>query len=104
MLGQGLVKDAERMREMLPPRDADLRPATDPPGGAGKVAETVDRNDARLVQRRDGEGRGQMSEMVLDGVEARTATSSRAASACHGSVSTGLLATRRSARKSWRCR
>jgi predicted TIM-barrel fold metal-dependent hydrolase len=35
---------------------------------------------------------------------ARTSTSSWAASACRGSVSTGTLATRRSARKSWRCR
>jgi len=38
---------------MHPPLDADLRPATDPPGGAGKVAETVDRNDDRLIEGRD---------------------------------------------------
>src|SRR5438552_18252032 len=69
ILGQGLVEDAERVREMHPALDADLRPATDPPGGAGKVAQTIDRNDNRLVEGRDVECRGQMREMMLDRVE-----------------------------------
>ena len=54
---------------MHPALDADLRPATDSPGGAGKVAETIDRNDDRLVEGRHVKRRGQMREMMLDGVE-----------------------------------
>src|SRR2546426_7062927 len=68
ILGQGLVEDAERMREMDPPLDADLPPATHSPGGAGKVAEAVDRNDDRLVEGRHVKRRGQMREMMLDGM------------------------------------
>ena len=49
-----------------------IRPATSMsfprpnPGRAGKIAETIDRDDHRLLERRDVERRGQMGQMVLD--------------------------------------
>ena len=41
-------------------------PSPAAPGGAGEIAEAVDRNDNRVRERRDVECRGQMREMVLD--------------------------------------
>ena len=38
----------------------------DAPGRAGEIAEAVDRDDDRLLERRNVEGRGQMREMMLD--------------------------------------
>src|SRR5947208_10156557 len=50
VLGQRLVEDAERMREVHPPFHSYVGPAADPPSGAAEVAEAVDRNDDRLVE------------------------------------------------------
>ena len=36
------------------------------PGGAGKVAEPIDRDDDCLIERRDVEGRREMGEVMLD--------------------------------------
>src|SRR5437764_8501941 len=68
-MGEGLVKDAERMRKVDPPRDLDFAPLTDTPHRAGKVAEAVDRDNDCFFKRRDMECRGEMREMVLDIVE-----------------------------------
>ena len=41
-------------------------PLPDAPGGAGEIAEAVDRDDHCLLERRDVEGRGEMREVMLD--------------------------------------
>ena len=61
-----LVEHAQRMREVDAAVDRQPAALTQPPGGRGKVAETVDRYGDGLVVGRDQEGRGKMAEMMLD--------------------------------------
>ena len=72
ILRQRLVEDAERMRKIHPPVDGDVLALADAPGGAGEIAEPVDRNDDGLLERRDMKGRGKMREMMLDLVHLAT--------------------------------
>ena len=71
ILRQRLIEDAERMREIDAAVDGDLRPAADAPGGAGEIAEAIDRNDDRLIEGRDVKGRGQMRQMMFDPMHLR---------------------------------
>ena len=66
ILGQRLIEDAERMREIDAAVDTDVAALARSPGGAGEIAEAVDRDDHRLVERRDVKGRGEMREVMLD--------------------------------------
>jgi hypothetical protein len=64
-----LVEDAERVREQDASLDLDVRALAQPPGGAGKIAEPVDRDDDGFFERRNMECRRQMGEVMLDGVK-----------------------------------
>src|SRR5205807_9959411 len=68
ILRYGLIKYAERMWEMHPAFEHDIRPAPDPPGGAGEIAEPVDRDDDRLLEWRNVESGREMRQMMLDRV------------------------------------
>ena len=57
IVGQSLVKNSERVRKINPPRDLDVGAAADAPGCACEIAETVDRDDGRLGERRHVESR-----------------------------------------------
>jgi hypothetical protein len=57
ILRERLVEDAERVREMHPAVDLDVGALRDPPGGAGKIAEAIDRGDNGFLERRDMECR-----------------------------------------------
>src|SRR5260370_25115929 len=57
------------MWEMHSPLDLDVGPLPDPPGGAGKIAEAIDRGDNGFFERRDMECRRQMGKMMLDVVK-----------------------------------
>ena len=63
-----LVEHAERMREVDAAVDGERAALAQAPGRRGEIAEAVDRNGHRLVVGRHQEGRGEMAEMVLDGV------------------------------------
>jgi len=63
-----LVEHAERMGKVDAAVDGDRTALAQPPGGGGKIAEAIDRNRHGLVVRRHQEGRGQVAEMVLDGM------------------------------------
>ena len=69
ILGQSLIEDAERVREIYPTLDRDVAFPTDTPCRAGEITETVDRDDSRFLERRNVKGRRQMREMVLDIVD-----------------------------------
>ena len=72
ILRERLVEDAERMREIAPARRSRCRvPCPTPQAALRKVAEAIDRDDDRLLERRDVEGRGEMREMMLDVVKRR---------------------------------
>ena len=77
ILGQRLIEDAERMREVHAAVDRERAPSPHAPGCAGEVAEAVDRNDDRLIEGRHVKGGGKMREMMFDIVE-------RAPKACPG--------------------
>ena len=66
ILRQRLIEDAERMRKIDAAIDADVAALPDAPGGAGEIAEAVDRDDDRLLEGRDVKGRGEMGEVMLD--------------------------------------
>ena len=55
ILRERLVKDAKRVRKKDPPLDLDIVALPDAPGAARKIAEAVDRDDGRLLKRRDQE-------------------------------------------------
>ena len=56
------------MREVDAAVDGDRAALAQAPGGRGEIAEAVDRNRDRLVVGRHQEGRGEMAEMMLDGM------------------------------------
>ena len=59
ILRERLIEDAKRVRKIdtLPSILIDLT-VSDTPGGAGKIAKTIDRNDDRLIERRNVKGGG----------------------------------------------
>ena len=71
ILRERLIEDAERMREIDSAFDRDFTPRCRAPRRAREIAESVDRDDGRLIERADMEGRGQMRQMMLDAVELR---------------------------------
>ena len=64
------VEQAERVRELDAAADVDVVAAADAPHDAAEVAEPVDRDDRRFVERRGEERAGQMGAMVLDEMDA----------------------------------
>ena len=97
VLRQRLVEDAERMREVDLVLDLDLRAAADAPGRAGEVAEAVHRDDDRLVERRDVEGRRQVRQVVLDLMHlAAKRSPGKAAARCSATPARSRLLRRRS--------
>ena len=83
ILRQRLVEDAERMREVDAAVDREMRrPRPTPQRALREVAEAVDRDADRLVEGRDEEGRGQMREVMLDGVHGAAERLVRAARCC----------------------
>src|SRR5262245_9122962 len=63
-----LIEDAERVGEVDPFGDPYVVAASNAPGGAGEVAEAVERYRHRLVEGRDVERGGEVRQMVLDRV------------------------------------
>ena len=63
-----LVEHAERMGEVDAAVDRETAALAQAPGGRREVAEAVDRDRHGLVVGRHQEGRGEMAEMVLDGM------------------------------------
>src|ERR1035437_486172 len=57
ILGQRLIENSERMREVHAAVDRESVPSSRAPGCTGEVAEAVDRNDDRLIEGRDVKGR-----------------------------------------------
>ena len=70
ILGQGFVEDSQRMREMHAPVDGDGSAVAHAPGGAGKIAEAIDRHHRSALEWRYQEGRSEMRLVVLDVVDA----------------------------------
>src|SRR5262245_46874915 len=66
ILGQRLIEDAERMREIDPPTIGDVTALADAPGRAGEVPESIDRNDDGLRKWRNVESRGKMGQMMFN--------------------------------------
>jgi hypothetical protein len=64
-----LVEHAERMREVDAALDRELAALAQTPGGRREVAEAVDRHRHGLVVGRHQERRGEMTEMMLDGMD-----------------------------------
>ena len=74
ILGQRLVEDPKRMREIHPPVDGDGFSPADTPCSAGEVADTIDRDHHSLFERRHMEGRRKMGKMMLDPMHFATET------------------------------
>jgi hypothetical protein len=53
ILGHRLVEDAERLREVHATLDPDVAASSYAPRGAREVAETIDRDDHRLIEGRN---------------------------------------------------
>src|SRR5256885_10087703 len=66
VLRQRLVEDAERMWEIHLSFDGHGAPATQPPGRACEVTETVHRDGGGFVERRDEKCRSEVREMVVN--------------------------------------
>jgi hypothetical protein len=66
VLGQRLIEDAERMREVHAAIDRERCAVSLAPGGAGEVTEAIDRDGDRALERRREKGRGEVREVVLD--------------------------------------
>src|SRR5205823_1411753 len=69
ILGQSLVKDAERVREIHPSFELDIRSAANAPSSAGEIAESVNRDDGRLVKRRHMKRGREVRQVMFDIVE-----------------------------------
>ncbi len=65
-----LVEHAERVREVDAAIDGEFAALTQSPGGGGEIDDAVDRHRHRLVVGRHQKGRGEMAEMMLDGMDA----------------------------------
>ena len=78
VLGQRLVEDAERVREVDAPVESHVGTRADAPRRAREVAEPVDRDERPPPERRDEERRRLMREMVLDVLDPALRTRTRA--------------------------
>ena len=65
ILRERLIEDAERMREIDPAMSRDFASRRRPPGRAREIAESIDRNNGRLIEGADVECRGKMRQMML---------------------------------------
>ena len=72
ILREGLIENAQRMREQHAPFDAQGIVATDAPSSAGKITESIHGYGYRFAIGRDKKARSQVRQVVLDPVQLRT--------------------------------
>src|SRR5262249_36884777 len=71
VLCNGLVEDAKRMWKVYATIRRDVVSCRDPPSCTREVTETIDRNYGRLIKWADVECRGQVCEMMFNGMDLR---------------------------------